>query len=865
MHFSSWKYTEDLGARYYLTCRGLSNQRGCGGAARKGRSGPVRSRAANIILNFGRRCPFFHNRGRHGRLLSAPTAGLGATISLLERQPRAWRRGWLNAGGLAIMRRLQGGSCSHHGLCSPGGRAKILMIEEKDSGLRVRHWPLLLIITGFVLLAGLYGLLIPPFEGPDEAQHFAYIEWLVREGSFPPQGDAAWDTPVEQEGGQPPLYYLLASLPARLVDLDAPRAVYNPNPHFPAPLPRSRIDNDNRAINAPGLPELRGGWLALYAARFLTLSFGVLLIVAVYGLARQLVPDSTAVAYGAAFLVAFTPQVIYLSSMASNDIPAAALATTALWLYATFLRRDGAGPAWLPLAAGAVLGLAGLTKVSALLLTVPFALGLAWLWLSGRRSFGEVLRAGLFLGGGLLLVAGWWFARSWLLYGSPTGIESHDLTPWAITDPSLLPPAWARWLEVFRSYWLALGWGTIRPAPWVYNVLGALSLAGLAGFVVAVWRWRSDPQRSQTTAVLFGLLFIGLLLMAVFLETWMRRVTAPYGRLLFPMLAALVIPLVIGWRAIHPRFAWLASGFVFAWALLTPVVLIRAAYTPQLLSPAGEAALPPAVGWRFLQEDRQPLAELISVEPLLTSTGVRTTLPVRSCWRALAEPEEEYTLLIQLIGPDDSVVANRYTYPGQGLYPTSVWQAGTVFCQVDHVWLDRSIPVTLVYQLSLGFVNDATGKRLATVYASGDPVKATFVGDVRVEAWEAVERAGELGTGTAVQLVDYEIDSQEAVVDLTLKWAAAEPLPGDYQVFVHLRDAASGTILAQADGPPLGGWYPTNRWTVGEIVTDTRRLVLPVDMPPGAYTLVVGMYDLVTGQRVGDEYTLPGLEVSAAS
>ncbi|MBK9052019.1 MAG: hypothetical protein IPL78_14250 [Chloroflexi bacterium] len=42
---------------------------------------------------------------------------------------------------------------------------------------------------------------------------------------------------------------------------------------------------------------------------------------------------------GAAFLVAVTPQVIFISSMASNDIPAAALSTLALWLFALYLRQ----------------------------------------------------------------------------------------------------------------------------------------------------------------------------------------------------------------------------------------------------------------------------------------------------------------------------------------------------------------------------------------------------------------------------------------------------------------------------------------------------------------------------------------------
>ncbi|MCA9969900.1 MAG: hypothetical protein KC425_06780, partial [Anaerolineales bacterium] len=108
-----------------------------------------------------------------------------------------------------------------------------------------------LIVLFYLLCGALYAWRIPPFEGPDEAQHFAYITWLTEGKGLPPQGAAAWETPVEQEAGQPPLYYFLASLPARFVGVANPTATYRPNPHFVAPLPRSVPDNDNRALHYP--------------------------------------------------------------------------------------------------------------------------------------------------------------------------------------------------------------------------------------------------------------------------------------------------------------------------------------------------------------------------------------------------------------------------------------------------------------------------------------------------------------------------------------------------------------------------------------------------------------------------------------
>lgn len=70
----------------------------------------------------------------------------------------------------------------------------------------------------------------------------------------------------------------------------------------------------------------------------------------------------------------------------------------------------------------------------------------------------------------------------------------------------------------------------------------------------------------------------------------------------------------------------------------------------------------------------------------------------------------------------------------------------------------------------------------------------------------------------------------------------------DYAVFVHLLDSA-GELVTQSDGPPQGGAYPTSIWAAGEQVADARALALPGDLPPGEYTLFVGLYDPAGGAR----------------
>ena len=84
---------------------------------------------------------------------------------------------------------------------------------------------------------------------------------------------------------------------------------------------------------------------------------------------------------------------------------------------------------------------------------------------------------------------------------------------------------------------------------------------------------------------------------------------------------------------------------------------------------------------------------------------------------------------------------------------------------------------------------------------------------------------------------------------LRLFWRALVPALDDYTIFVHLIDA-SGQVVAQGDGPPVSGQYPTSAWTTGELIADDRQVSLPAALPPGEYQLLVGFYRPADGQRL---------------
>ncbi len=104
--------------------------------------------------------------------------------------------------------------------------------------------------------------------------------------------------------------------------------------------------------------------------------------------------------------------------------------------------------------------------------------------------------------------------------------------------------------------------------------------------------------------------------------------------------------------------------------------------------------------------------------------------------------------------------------------------------------------------------------------------------------------------GPAVRLAGYQAqaDAVGPAVDVTLDWQATAPVPVDYSIFLHVTDA-NGKLIAQGDGPPLRGWYPSSSWAVGQVVVDQHRIALPAGTSPAGLKLMLGLYTLADGQR----------------
>lgn len=154
-----------------------------------------------------------------------------------------------------------------------------------------------------------------------------------------------------------------------------------------------------------------------------------------------------------------------------------------------------------------------------------------------------------------------------------------------------------------------------------------------------------------------------------------------------------------------------------------------------------------------------------------------------------------------------------------------------------------------------------------------------WVGDVRFAIYATVDRDLEdlqnplnVNFGDKISLRGYAVaDALTApgdIVQVRLSWAAEAPLAERYKVFLHLVDG-SGQIVTQQDGEPVGGMSPTTTWQPGAVVVDNHGLILPRDLAPGEYDLLVGLYQLdgsgarlpVQSDPVQDHWVLGTIEV----
>jgi 4-amino-4-deoxy-L-arabinose transferase-like glycosyltransferase len=711
------------------------------------------------------------------------------------------------------------------------------------------------ILMVYVALGFAYSLTTPAFETPDELAHFAYIRRLVDGRGFPVAPLVVADDAPAQESSQPPLYYISAAVAVRLAAPDTSdfSAVVRRNPAFPYIFGTVHNDNKNLLIHQRlEIFPYEGTLRALHVARWVTLLFGALTVWGTYCLGREMFPQRPAIGLLAAALVAFTPQFLFISGAASNDLAAAAFSAISLWAAVRIMQRGF--NARRAIALGFALGLAALSKASASAL-IPLCLLAVLVVNQVPSTVGTRVKWALLVAACAMLLAGPWYVRTWITFGDLLGTSTHMAMSWARPVPLAFFDAVTKLPDAWMSYWLAFGWGNILAPDWIYWLLDGLLLIGLVGAIA--WWWGARRDSTQRIERASGLLLgVWTLVIVAALVRWIQLLNAAIGRLLFPAMAALSILLIVGWWH-WARRTWLVAVIPLTLLVLSiaalPLIMTTAYAQPAVLT-ADELA----------QQRGQPLdirygdvARLVRLDvPHDRWPQPGEGLVLNMCWEPLKQDDRQLLVLLQIIGENDRLWFSRRTVPGLGNYPIGEWQPGGLFCDPVHVQIDDQTPPGL-YQVEVVLIDQDTRQRLPAYAADGSRLSTDFLDRIKIApqayATPAIEKPLKHRLSDQFELIGYNLDrtvvSPGEAIGLRLYWKALRRPEADYTVFVQVRDTENH-IVAQKDGAPQQGAYPTSFWDAGEVVIDNRMIEIPADAPVGKYPIRVGMYLPADGSRL---------------
>jgi hypothetical protein len=725
-------------------------------------------------------------------------------------------------------------------------------------------WLLLLV---YLMLAGIYGVVNPLFEAPDEVWHYEYIRWLVEGRGLPEPADVG-SAPWAQEGSQPPLYYLLGAALTTAIPTGNATAVIRYNPHA-AVGEAGAIGNKNMVVHGAG-----DGWpwqgvvLAGHWVRAFSSMLGALTVYGVYRTARLLFPHQPAMPFVATSLVAFNPQFLFLSAAINNDNLVTVCCVSGLWQLVQLIEDAGSaeperyGWHWIRVAlVGVLAGAAALSKLSGLAFA-PFV-ALALVWVAWRlRSPGWFVRAGLLSGGLAILVAGWWYVRNWRLYGDPLGLAAMFAVLPGREAPLAVGDALDQVEGIWRSFWAVFGWFNVLAPPWLYWAYALLCLSGVLGLVVGLvgappcGRPRGGAPTDGRRRMQLALLILWSGALALLVLRW-SQISYAQGRLLFPAIGGLAILLAWGLTRWVPRsrHSLFASGLALLLVLpagAAPWLWIAPAYAPPAWLPAEQAtAIPNPAAVDFGDQVR-----LRGFAFAATGSAPGAQVAFDLYWEALASLEEDYSIFLHLTDDNGILQAQRDSFPAGGSRATSTWPRHVIVPDRHVVTLPAVLPAPTRLRVDVGVYDFDTGQRLSV--AGEDH---WTLGHIDIPPQTAPAEVF-INFGDQIALTGYRFErwrlrpGEAFVLDLT--WQAMARPRADYVVFVHLL-LPPDAVWAQRDAMPQAGERPTSAWMSGETIADRLVLDLPLQMPAGLYRVEIGLYHPDTGERLPVEFDDAGV------
>jgi 4-amino-4-deoxy-L-arabinose transferase-like glycosyltransferase len=719
------------------------------------------------------------------------------------------------------------------------------MREHLRKERREKYLPLVIILGAFAVLGLIYTWATPPLEASDELWHFGMVDTIADTGELPVQHSGV-ETQYEQEGSQPPLYYLVAAALVRPIDRSDFDVMRQPNPHVKPGIPGAS-DNKNLVLHDTPHPLLEKTALAVYVLRLFGILLGCVTVTAVYMTALT-VSGNSSIAILAAGLTAFNPMFLFISASVNNDNLVTALNSLAIWQI-VFMLRDGFS-AKHSIALAILLALASLSKLSALVL-IPVAACAALLVAYRRKQWRSLVILGFSVAVLWLSVAGWWYIRNLTLYGELFGTR----TMVAVAGPRLEPFTLGTWLGEFEGFLVGY-WGwfggvnitTAQPFYLLMNVITGLALIGLIWIIVdniRRYRQRLSLGGMASRDYLLYVALLGSIVAIGFVSflTWTAQTYASQGRLLFPFIAAISTLTALG-LSFWLRTKRVKSLLPLALALVA-LVIPFATIAPQYAPPPPLTALPDTVRPVYA---RFGDVALLGYETPDQRYQPGDQLPITVYWEVLNPSDRDLSLYLHAVNPAGDVIGRIDSFPGAGRLRTTTWQPGAIYADSYRIPLDLTAEDRYKLRVQVGWWHYASGDVVQPIDENGALLESVmldagaFVGQDTSDTAASLMPTERVAFGGVIALTGHRLDGDS----LTLAWDATGISATDYTIFVQVLDDANN-LVTSGDAPPA---LPTHYWRTGEHYVTQHTLTYSQPPAPGTYRVLVGWYEPQTLTRL---------------
>jgi len=599
-----------------------------------------------------------------------------------------------------------------------------------------------------------------------------------------------------------------------------------------------------------GLVSWVGGSAGPTAMRLTAAGFGVLGVLALYGLARELrhiAPKraglSAAFPLFAAGVLALMRWHIHFSRMGIEPILVPLVWASTLWLFLRGQRTQS----WFSFAGSGVCLAAGMYAYQGAWI-IPFLMIPTVLWLLVQQWRGQTpvtMAAGdvqpkagnrrtLLVGAAITAVValavvtplGWFVAQNVdlvLLRPAQLSIVGPTESP---ADNSLGGAIWAT-AKMFGPLGTPGDFDPRRNVPGLPALSLGLALPFYLGLLMALFKCANPAY----AVPLIGL--VGLLLPGVFSEyaPHFHRIlgaAAPTA-----LLCALGLDQLWQWR---PRqttlLRWTAIGLLLLGGVTESYnYFVKWASLPDLFY-AFDVGL-----WQ--------VGQAIAAQP--------STTPIYLTPRTAEHPTLAFAWRIQTNAHSAPV-----TFDGRQIFPFTAPSntAAELYAVIDHEDFRTRLLLPELFPDST--VINEIKDRQGAVYAQ------FYERPPNTPSQRSPQHSRQVTLGDGIALAGYDVQPAElkagAMLYLQLYWDVAKAPTADWTVFTHLRqrDAQGNvTLIAGRDDRPGAGSLPTRQWQAGWQILDEYQLALPGDLAAGEYELAIGLYQ-PSGQPSGER--LPATE-----